>query len=545
MPHLARAPRAQAALSALIGVGLCLAFLALRYHYRPPLGDGLDGAYYFQIARQVALGHGLDTSYSVFHMALAPLPQRATTYPLLPLCIGYLGRIVPLSEAAVWLPGAAYVLSIGLCYGFLLWVTARSQPRSPWTHRVLLCAALSAWFGLLPVYVWTSARPYTETLSNALVLGTLWCFGLGTTARFRAAWQRRAAFVAVGLLAGLCYLARFQLIVVPIALLLARMLARDRRALRDSAWLTLGAAACLAWQAWRQLTLPNGQPYALIDFAMYRQRADVPPFVYDMQFGNRWAWFLDKLRGVLVSLDPNGIDSYLVQLSFLVLVVPLGVIVLLLRQIQRARGEGWRALGCAGLRRPRHAALLASVWLGVLAVAPLHTVHSLRWRSWAFAWRQGMPLVYLVIPIVIWLLSFDKRALRALVALLLGASLVVCARKTEEVLDRRVPTGQLDAYADVARYLDEHAPTNGTLGMEHQSLAVFTAQPLYWLACWSPPAFAQVLIRDLPIDRIVLRPGELYCPSLDRIRSLLRAEQSFTAHFPFVLYRIERHSTSR
>ncbi|MET0795608.1 MAG: hypothetical protein ABW061_29080 [Polyangiaceae bacterium] len=532
-------------LTGLVGVGLCLGFFALRWSYRPPLGDGLDGAYYLQIARQVSLGHGLDTSYSVFHMALSPLPQRATSYPLLPLVMGYLARVVPLSTAAVWLPGACYVLSIGLCYGFLLWVSARSLPRSAWFSRVSLCAALSAWFGLLPVYVWTSARPYTETLSNALVLGTLWCFGLSSTARFSAAWRRRAAFVSVGLLAGLCYLARFQLIVVPLALVLARVLARDRRALRDGAWLVVGAAPCLFWQAWRQLTVPNGRPYELIDFARYRQRLDVPPFVYDMPFGSRWEWFVDKLKGVLVSLDPDGIDSYFIQLSYLVWVVPLGLLLLLLRQLARTRHQGWRALGCAGLRRPRHVALLASAWLGALAVAPLHTVHSLRWRSWAFAWRQGMPLVYLVIPVVFWLVAFDRRALRALVSVLLALSLVVCARKTNEVLQRKVSTAQLDAYADVARYLDAHAPTNGTLGIEHQSLGVFTAQPLYWLACWSPAAFAQVLVRELPIDRIALRPGELHCPSLDRIRAQLRLEQSFTAHYPMTLYRIERYSTSR
>jgi hypothetical protein len=545
MPHSPRASPAPRALTILVGGGLCLAFFLLRYRYRPPLGDGLDGAYYLQIARQVALGHGLQTSYSVFHMALSPLPQRATSYPLLPLLMGYLGRVVPLSEAAVWLPGAAYVLSIGLCYGFLIWVTARAMPRIHWLNRVLLSAALCAWFGLLPVYVWTSARPYTETLSNALVFGALWCFGLSTTTRFRSAWRRRAAFLAIGLLAGLCYLARFQLIVVPVALLLARALNADRRALRDCGWLALGAMVCIAWQAVRQLTLPGAEAYALLDFAMYRQRSDVPPFMYDMQFRERLPWFVDKLKGVLVSLDPESVDSYLVQLSYLVWVVPFGILLLAGRQLERTRAEGWAALRCAGLRRPRHAALLASAWLGALAVAPLHTVHSLRWRNWAFAWRQGMPLIYLVIPIVIWLWSFDKRALRALVALPVAVSLVVCARKTEEVLDRHVPTQPLNGYADVARYLDEHAPTTGTLGMEHQSLAVFTAQPLYWLACWSPPAFAQVLIRDLPIDRIVLRPGELNCPSLDRIRAQLRAERSFTAHYPLMLYRIERYSTSR
>ncbi len=540
MPHRARASF-RTALNVAVGVALCAMFSCLRYGYRPPLGDGLDGAYYLQVARQVALGNGLQTTYSVFHMALSPLPQRATTYPLLPLVIGYLARVVPLAEAAVWLPGAAYVLSIGLCYGFLQWVTARSLPRLHWLSRSSWCAALSAWFGLLPVYVWTSARPYTETLSNALVLAALWCFGLSSSRHFRSAWQRRAAFAGVGLLAGLCYLARFQLIVVPIALVLARALARDRRALGDCAWLVLGAAPCLAWQALRQLTLPNGQAYALLDFAMYRQRADVPPFVYDMQFATRTAWLVDKLRGVLVSLDPNGIDSYLVQLGYLVLLAPLGLALLAFGRLTRLARRGFPALRQDALRRPRHAALLASAWVGALAVAPLHTVHSLRWRSWAFAWRQGMPLLYLLIPIVIWLLALERRSLRLLASVLLALSLLVCARKTDEVLERHVPTEPLEAYADVAHYLDAHGPTGGTLGMEHQSLAVFTTEPLYWLACWSPPAFAERLVARLPIERIVLRPGELYCPSLARIRSQLRPEQAFTTHAPLTLYRIERN----
>ncbi len=529
------------ALNVGVGVVLCAAFSWLRSGNRPPLGDGLDGSYYLQVARQVALGHGLQTTYSVFHMALSPLPQRATTYPLLPLVTGYLARVVPLAEAAVWLPGAAYVLSIGLCYGFLLWVTARSLPRLHWLRRTAWCAALSVWFGLIPVYVWTSARPYTETLSNTLALAALWCFGLSSSAHFRRPWQRRAAFAGVGLLTGLCYLARFQFIVVPVALVLARALARDRRALRDCVWLVLGAAPCLAWQAVRLLTLENGQAYALIDFAMYRQRPDIPKLVYDMQFATRTEWLLDKLHGVLVSLDPDDIDSYFVQLSYLVWLAPTGLVLLAVSRLPGLAKGGVRALRKDALRRPRHAALLASALLGALAVAPLHTVHSLRWRSWAFAWRQGMPLLYLLIPIVIWLLAFERRALRLLVAVLLALSLLVCALKTDEVIERHVPTQPIEAYAEVARYLDAHTPTRGTLGMEHQTLGVFTAEPLYWLACWSPPSFAEILVAQLPIDRILLRPGELRCPSLVRIRSLLRPEQVFTAHSPMTLYRIERH----
>jgi len=225
-----------------------------------------------------------------------------------------------------------------------------------------------------------------------------------------------------------------------------------------------------------------------------------------------------------------------VQLSYLVWLVPFGLAVWPFHQISRWRKNHSQP----SFRDPRHAALLASAWVGLLAVLPLHTVHSLHWRSWAFGWRQGMPLMYLIIPIALWLLSSASSVVRAGVAVLLALSIVVCARKSREVLLRHVPTEPLAAYAEVAHYLDTVAPTRGTLGIEHQSLAVFTAQPLYWVACWSPPEFAATLVRELPIERVLLRAGESRCPSLTAIRSLLRPERAFTRSAPSTLYRIVR-----
>ena len=199
-----------------------------------------------------------------------------------------------------------------------------------------------------------------------------------------------------------------------------------------------------------------------------------------------------------------------------------------------------RALSRPGFCHPRHAALLASAWVGGLAVLPLHTVHSLHWRTWAFGWRQGMPLLYLIVPIAIGLFAWNSIVVRAAVLSLLGLSILRCAARTQGVLERHVPTEPLAGYAEVARYLDRVAPTRGTLGIEHQSLAVFTAEPLYWLACWSPPEFAATLIRELPIDRVLLRPGESRCPSLSGIRAQLRPERTFNAHAPMVLYQIVR-----
>ena len=411
--------------------------------------------------------------------------------------------------------------------------------RSGRLECLLLSALLSVWLAVIPDYVWTSARPYTETLGTLLVLGTLWLFGLCSGARFTNRRKRAAAFCGVGLLAGLCYLARFQLAVVAVALVLSRVIARDRRARRDAAWLALGAVPCFGWQAWRLFSLPHGELIALFDFAAYRQLSSLPRFSYQMQFDSRMAWLVDKLKGVLVRLDPASDDSYLVQLSYLVWLVPLGLVWFSLRRALRLPRLGLRALRCDGLRRPRHAALLASAWVGLLAVAPIHTVHSLRWRSWAFAWRQGLPLVFLILPIAIWLWSQRAWLPRALVALALALSIVVCGQKTIELLQARVSPRMFQAYADVGAYLDSVAPTHGTLGIEQQSLAVFTDAPLYWLACWSPPDLASTLLRELPIDRIVLRPGEWNCSSLNGVRARLRKERTFTAHYPMTLYRIE------
>jgi hypothetical protein len=224
----------------------------------------------------------------------------------------------------------------------------------------------------------------------------------------------------------------------------------------------------------------------------------------------------------------------------LVWLVPLGVSVLLGRYALRLFAQGARARVGAGLRRPRHAALLASAWLGLLAVLPIHTVHSLRWRSWAFPWRQGLPITFLIIPALIWLWALDKRPLRLLVLLALGASLYVGSKKTLDVVQHETSPRMTEGYADVGAYLQRVALRSGTLGIEHQGLGVFTDAPLYWLACWSPPSLASTLVRELPIERIMLRPGELACSSLNGIRARLSPERSFTRHYPMTLYRVAR-----
>jgi hypothetical protein len=516
-------------------VALLAALLVdMKLDYTPPLGDGLDGAYYLHIARHVALGHGFVTSFSTFHHGLEPLPQPAMTYPLWPLLLGFVGRASGLEAAALWLPRAFYVSSLALAYFWLRSTVRRSFPHAtrsaPW-----FALATTALLGVNPVFHWATSRPYTEGLSMSLVLVTFIAYARVTARPFRSRWHEAALFGAVGCLASACYFARFQLLVVGVALVLVE-LARGRRTFGRAAWLLVGFLAPLLFWAVRVLRMPHAELRALFDYAVYRQLPSLPPFEYTVACGSPFECARDKLGGLLEAFSLRSPDSYVVQFGVVVYALPAGLVVLAVST--RARAALRRAL-----RRARHAPLFAAAFAGVLAVLPIHFVHSLHWRAWAFGWRQGLPLLLALWPVLLLLLTrwAPRRAVgpgtgawwrgwRASLALTLvtGAalanSLVMNGARSSRLADSDPKEADLDVPRTAARYLERVAPSERTLGIEPQAVAAFTTAPLDWLACWSPPELAETLVRERHATRVLLRAGELRCRCFDRIRARLSLE---------------------
>lgn len=504
---------------------------ALKLHYDPPLSNGLDGAYYAQIARHVAQGQGLVTSMSLYHMGLDPLPQPTTTYPLLPWVMGEVGRATGWVSAVQAVPEFFYLVSVVLLFELVRAWLRRSPRVSPAWH-VPIATLVTAWFGLNPVYHWASSRPYTESLGFALTFGALFAYTGACDASFGSNRRRALAFAFVGVLAGLAYATRYQLLVLLAGLLASRAMSADRQRWRDLAALGAGASLPIAWVAWRLFSRPHPNAYALLDFASYRQLPSLPRFEYALKFPSVWSFAADKFLGLGEAFDPLSEWSYVRQFGAAAWLVPVALAVLaidVLRHRQPLRS--WTA--------PEHAALVASVCTGVLALVPVHLIHALHWYTWTFAWRQGLPLCLVIIPALLVLLARLTRWPRALLLGAFALGSVPAAREAIAAPNSEVPLAWLETRRQVGAYLEQTAHGTGTLGIEPQPVAAYSDAPLHWLACWSTPAVTDALVRNLPITRVILAPEDLSCPSLAPLRTRLKLERRFGTRYPMGVFRIQ------
>jgi hypothetical protein len=484
----------------------------------------------------VANGKGLVTTLSIFHMGLAPLPQPASTYPLLPLLLGWLGGIFDLERTAELLPEGLYLVSLTLTFQLIRIAVLRSRPLAARWMILGMAATGTAWLGLNPVYHWASSRPYTESLGMVLTLSTLLAYGAARAKLWTSAWTRGFGYAAIGMLAGMCYLTRFQLVVVVVAVCLSRLFSRGHRRIRDTVCMALGALPPMAWFAVRILSLPNAELQILFDFAKYRQLPTLPAFSYLVPCATASDWVTDKLSGVLAAFDASSSDSYVAQFGAVAWLAPVAAVVLLYRALR-----GWRPL--QSWDRPRHAIWTASAAVGCLAVLPIHFVHSLHWHAWSFGWRQGLPLVFLLLPAAAWLLlSAGGVVGRWLVIIGFAFGIPTVAAKSL-VLPERDPTlSSLAVRAATAAYLQEVALDSRTLGIQPQPLSAFTDAPLDWLACWSDPRLAEMLVAERGAERIVLSRRQLKCESVATLRPRLQLERRFPGPRPgdeLCVYRIQ------
>jgi len=466
------------------------------------------------------------------------------TYPLLPLVVGTVGRFVGIERAARGLPEMFYCLSLVLAYVWVRRAVHTGFPRlrraAPW-----IALGIATLLGLNPVYSWASSRPYTESLSISLLLVTLLAFGFARARRFRSARQEALAFAGVGLLASTCYFARFQLLVVGPALALAELADLDRGRLRRAAWLFAGSALPIALWAVRLARMPGATLRALYDHSSFRQLPELPVFDFSVPCSGFVGCGLDKLAGLGIAFSPVNKDSYVAQFGWTAYALPLVALLALVAPVRRRLGI---------FRHARYSTLLASFLVGCAAALPLHLVHSAHWNEWGFGWRQSLPLFFALAPLLVLLLaapvllragfvrnrakSVGTRGLvRWLPVALSGAALVallqafvVLGRASLHLGDDPLHEARVDGARVAGAYLERVARNERSLGIEPQPIAAYTDAPLDWLACWSPPEVAPLLIEKRHVTRVVASARALRCPSLALVRERLVLEAELQPH---------------
>jgi hypothetical protein len=454
-------------------LGLLLAPLfVLHLRFAPRQGPfGLDGSYYLQVARSVAEQNRLQTSVALYHEALLPLPQTYTYIPLWPAVLGVAAKGLGLVAAANALPQFFYLLDL-----VLLYLLAGNMPllrvgedTLDAGHVVVLVAGLSF------IFFQTTTLPYTEGLAFALALGALLML------------EKRPALA--GLLAGLSCLARYQMVAVPLAVVLvaalpvipsaARDLLRGGRGLRSLAALGMTGRFSVG------VLLP------LVPWFLYVRFH--PPTRAAIPLWDEWvhaagvAGQLGQLaRGLGVALNPFASASLWHGFGALVLLVPFA------------------------LRRHAPLTLQAMAASGLLSVVMLAHFESMRFEHWLFGERHALLFLLAALAGLAVALARGSARVRALALALAG---VGCAQGLYAIVTTAPPSGRGLDNADRAlvAWLATHAAHAAVLTTNAQILSVYTRNPLHWTDCDVDAATTRRMLALLPIEHVVVYDRERRC----------------------------------
>ncbi len=360
---------------------------------------GIDGGVYLDVARHVRDGHGLSASLSPYNAGYPSFPHPSPLYPLWPLILGVAASVMPLREAAHWLPFSFY-LAAGVAWFFAGRRLAGGPLLGSWTglhggHA----AALVIW--LNPVLSVWSVRPYTEPLAWLLVGIAVWRFAaLARDPRLRSA-------VEVGVWAAFPYFARAQLLIVPLALfsglLLWVVLGPDRA--RRARWAAAALAPTVillgAWYARLATFLHDPSPAVLLRFDSAQATDLLPRLAVVVDTDGLWGLVADRAAGIEIAWG-RGADSWWEIFFGLQYFLPLAMAVGLLRLAWHgapAVRAGWERF------RSGEGALHGTLWaLAAGGLLSVHLVHKQFSSPWYFDQREGLAALPAFLFPALWLL---------------------------------------------------------------------------------------------------------------------------------------------
>ena len=479
----------------LIILGLLLApLITLHVLHSPRRGPfPPDPSYYMQVARHLADGQGLQSSVSLYHEGLAPLPQPYDLYPLWPLVLGGAARVIGLFAAANVLPQLFFVLDLVLLY-FLCNRLAGDRGIFRYRdeevdvgHLVVLLVGFNFIFFEATLY------PYTEGLAFALAVGSFFLLDADRPA-------------LSGVLAALSALTRYQMVLVPAATIAVLMGAFGVRRLAAAlegggkpphskgADAPLGRLAAYVWSG-----AVVGLIWLLYLRSIHLQRVDVG--MYQEWVGSG---VLHVLKGLAIAFNPASEYSYFHSFGPVVIVVLLAI----------------------PLLRRQSIVLWSLMATGVASTVVLARFESQRFPTWVFGSRHSLLFLFVIIPAVVITVVNAPRAIR-IVALLLVAASVAQGAAAVFRYPLSYGGGLTPAESALVRWLGERHPRAAILTTNAQALSVYSNYGFHWTECAVDPAKTRLMLRRLPIDYVIVYDHERSCPFVRGLSDVLQVEATF------------------
>lgn len=455
---------------------------------------GVDGSYYFQVARHVAAGRGLVTSVCLYHQGLKRLPAKTNIYPLWPLLLGGAGRVMGMTNAARLLPRLIFLVDLLLLYLLTLRVAERTVGLNAVTwkgfdvgHLVVLL------FGCNPIFFSSASYPYTEALAFLMIFASL------------LAMERSGGLA--GALAALAFLTRSQNIVFAAALLGALLIVRR--------WRSAGAFAAafliviMPWVAFLMTFIKPFTPAALI--GMYSETPQLPMFDQSVPVHGLTEWIAERVRGALVAFNPASEMSFVHSFGLAALLVPLAAIHAVWR---RVRGVSLMPL----------AVLLSGAALSFVLIF----VHQRFFLQWLFGYRHGLPFILLLMLALVELIGRGEIAARSIavtVSIISIATGALTIARTSIWHPHAWPPAE---EAQLTIWLMQHDPNAIVLSTHAQVLSAISGGNFRWAACQEDPQEIRQVISLVKTDYVAAYDGEQACPFL---RGLVGRELEIIAIF--------------
>jgi len=491
---------------------LLVACAGLKLAFNPGLGrNSLDGDYYFQVARHVMEGDGLETSVSLYHQGLKELPAPTNVYPLWPLLLGYAGRLIGLFQAAVLLPEILFLADLVLLYFLALRLAAA------WgAPATLLAGGASLDFGHLAVALFATnhvffqftSLPYTEALAFGLAFAAL--IELDRAVERGGGWR----FAASGLLAAAAFDTRSQMVMLIPAMVGALVVAglRRRHYLR-AAGIVLGSAVAgfLPWLIYVATFVKPFTLKALLSIGAFRQTPEIAPFNWGVPTASVAQYWLNRLSGLGVAFDPRSSQSYVASFGLVALLVPAALLLFAARLPRRGlHARSWT--------RPRQILPLATLAAGLAMVAPIHVLHSRMLWEWRFGFRHGLPFLLLLLPALAY--SMRQDLLRRLALGLALLTLGMACLNLGLLLGTDFPSGLQGAEPELVAWLDEQPRPPTVITTQAQTLAVYSRAGFHWMECREDSVKVRQLLALTGAEYVLVYPNELRCPFVQGLQDL-------------------------
>jgi len=510
---------------------LLLGLLLLKLTFNPyPIGDhGLDGSFYYQIARHVSEGNGLQTSVSLYHQGLKNLPQPSTIYPLWPLVLGGGGALIGLELAASILPEILFLCSLLLLYFLSNAISHYLAPDRNLFSKSHSWLTLGHWavllLGLNQSFFCFTSFPYTEGLAFTLTFSAL--LALTKLAEGPSlVWG-----IIAGTLASLAYLTRSQMFGTSVAICITLGLISIKnpsyRRTTLATYMAIGFPI-VVWIIYLQSITHQFSPRILIDFAAYHETSELLPFRYLVTTHSIGDLLWDRARSLIVAFDLTSGYSYVNSFGVSAYLPIVALFLILLRPqhiFQTLRTS----------LTPKAIPIIATLFTSLICLLPVHAFHADYHFPYLFHFRHGLPIVFLILIAAGFLLIQKNAFLQKLCLLLMTLSLATNAWAIDRTMGwGNKYQGPQPSEQEVADWIAQQDPQPLFATTRPWAWGAYTHGRFHWVSCEEPREQMLAYLNHIQIDHLLTQGEEEKCSFFTSISEYLSPIQQFNDGGPTI-----------